>query len=167
MAINVWELFQPAFRRNRHSFLSVMRKQHILIVARRFKRTTEHLGAEGSTQIMETGHGREDSNRNKLVVTGKLCHYKLTHMVLYCCTGTCTIIMWTFRPRGSVMFLHCTVSSRIIPVRFKVRDDRFIQIIQYMGRNPNRNIEKCLNKEKLLDTVIWCFVGNIGAVDKT
>ena len=43
----------------------------------------------------------------------------------------------------------------------------FIQIIQYMGRNPNRNIEKCLNKEKLLDTVIWCFVDNIGAVDKT
>ena len=92
MASNVWELFQPAFRRNRHSIFSVMRKQRILIAARRYKRTTEHLGAEGSTQMMETGHGREDSNRNKLVVTGKLCHYKLTHMVLYCCTGTCTII---------------------------------------------------------------------------
>ena len=36
-----------------------------------------------------------------------------------------------------------------------------------MERNPNRNIGNCLNKEELLDTAIWWFVSNIGAVDKT
>lgn len=76
MAVNVREIFQPALRSNRHSLLSVIRKQGILTVASHYKRTTEHLGAEGSTQMKETDHGREDSNRNKLVIAGKLCRYK-------------------------------------------------------------------------------------------
>ena len=77
MAINVWEIFQPAFRRNRHSVLSVIRKPGILTVARHYKRTTGYVDAEGSAQMKETdGHGREDSNRNKPVIKGKFCYYK-------------------------------------------------------------------------------------------
>lgn len=76
--------------------------------------------------MMEIGYGRENLNRNKLVVIGKFCYYKLIYMVLYCCIGICIIIMWIFCLCGLVMFFYCIVSSRIILVRFKVYDDRFI-----------------------------------------
>lgn len=74
MAINVWEMFQPVFRRNRHNFLLVIRKRGMLTVARRYHertatQTTEQFGAVGS-QMKETAHDREDSNRNKLAITG-------------------------------------------------------------------------------------------------
>lgn len=50
-----------------------------MTVARHYKRTvtqtTEQINVERS-EMKETGHGREDSNRNKLVPTGKLCYYR-------------------------------------------------------------------------------------------
>ena len=50
-----------------------------MTVARLYKRTvtqtTEQINVERS-QMKETGNGREDSNKNKLVPRGKLCYYR-------------------------------------------------------------------------------------------
>ena len=54
--------------------------------------------------MKETGHGREDLNRNKLVITGKLCYYK---PVWFCMAArNLHEFTWTFRPLGSVMSSH-------------------------------------------------------------
>lgn len=127
MAINVWEIFQPVFRRNRHNFLLVIRKRGMLTVARRYHertatQTTEQFGAVGS-QMKETAHDREDSNRNKLAITGKLCYYRPVWL------QEPARVVWTFRPRGSYFLI--TLDELLHQYsKFKMRD--LFRVFQYI-----------------------------------